>query len=74
MVDVAKIMAKWARYKEKQREQIQDASVDSQGGEEPKGGTKRKGKSQRKSAGVKPKAPSKKRGQPKTRKLSSKDG
>ena len=74
MVDVAKIMAKWARYKEKQREQVQDASVDSQGREEPRGGTERKGKGQRKSAGVKPKAASKKRGQPKTGKLSRKDG
>jgi len=74
MVDVAKIVSKWARFKEKEREQIQDASVDSQGGTEPRGGTERKGTSQRKSARVKPKATSKKRGQPKTRKLSRKDG
>ena len=74
MVDVAKINAKWQKIKEAQREQVQDTSVDAQGGEEPKGGSERKGSGQRKSAGVKPKAPSKKRGQPKKGKLSSTDG
>lgn len=74
MVDVAKIAAKWARFKEKEREQIQDSSVAKERGAEPRGGTERKGTSQRKSAGVKPKATSKKRGQSKTRKLSRKDG
>lgn len=74
MVDVAKIVAKWAKIKEAQREQVQDASVAEERGSEPRGGTERKGKSQRKSAGVKPKATSKTRGQPKKGKLSRKDG
>ena len=70
MVDVSKIMAKWSRLKEMAR--VEDASVDSQGGQEPEGGIERQGTSKLQGRDVK--AASEKRGQPKKSQLSSADG
>lgn len=70
MVDVNKIVAKWAKIKEALS--VKDTSVDSQGGKEPEGGIERQGSGELQ--GGNPEAASKERGQPKTRKLSSKDG
>lgn len=74
MVDVAKINAKWRRIKEAQRVEVQDSSVAEERGSESQWRVKRAGPSEREGAGIEPKAPSEKRGQPKTRQLSSKDG
>ena len=70
MVDVKKIVAKWAKLKE--AEVGKDTSVDSQGGQEPEGGIERQGSSKLQGRDVK--AASEVGGQPKKGQLSGKDG
>ena len=70
MVDVKKIVANWAKSKEALS--VEDTSVDSKGDQEPEVGIERQGSGELQ--GGNSEAASEKRGQPKTSKLSSKDG